>query len=584
MTSTRRDALSARTVVPAALALLQALLVLGPGLGRGVVITHDMAWSPRPRWTPFVLGLDTPAPRAVPSDAVAVLLGKVLGASLAQHLILLTILIGLALGVVALLAELLPGAGVLARCVAAIAAVWNPFVSERLAVGQWTVLLGLAVLPWALRAALRVVTGKPSGYAVALAIVCAAVGGVNSVLVVSGSVLLVFVAALVRERSARVAGVGRVAGLALAVTIGASAAWALPALTSPPQTGVDGVRAFAPVADSPLGVFGSLLGGGGFWNAGSHPEPRSHTLIAITAALLAIAGVIAALVRTQSRLRWCLALPVLVLTGLVLLSAFEVLDPVWDALVTGLPGGGALRDSHKFLSVWVVVAATGLGVLAQEARIRLPEGLLIPAAGLLLGLPVVLSPQLVWGLSGRLDAVTVPSDYLSGVDALSALPEGEVGLLPWSQYRRYDWNADRVSLTLAPRLIDKVVLYDDSLPLRSGIVPGESARAAEVSRRIQEGATAEEALAVSGVRYLAAELGPAQDVDTVGLRSLGRVVVDSPELLVVDVGTQPREDSRHTALLLGWTLTLLTMACVVGWRGVSRVTRKLPAGLLRLRP
>lgn len=581
MTSTRRDALSARTVVPAVLALLQALIVLGPGLGRGVVITHDMPWSPSPRWTPFVLGLDTPAPRAVPSDGVAVLLGKVLGASLAQHVILLSILIGLALGVVALLAELLPAAGVLARCVAAVAAVWNPFVSERLAVGQWTVLLGLAVLPWALRAALRVVTGKPSGYAVALAIVCAAVGGVNSLLVVSGSVLLVLVVAVVRERSARI---GRVAGLALAVTIGASAAWALPALTSPPQTGGEGVRAFAPVADSPIGVFGSLLGGGGFWNAGSHPDPRSHALIAITAALLAVAGVIAAFVRTQPRLRWCLALPVLVLSGLVLLSAFEVIDPVWDTLVTGLPGGGALRDSHKFLSVWVVVGAAGLGVLAHEARIRLPEGLLIPAAGLLLGLPVVLSPQLVWGLSGRLDAVTVPSDYLSGVDALSALPEGEVGLLPWSQYRRYDWNADRVSLTLAPRLIDKVVLYDDSLPLRSGIVPGESARAAEVSRRIKEGATAEEALAVSGVRYLAAELGTAQDVDTTGVRSLGRVVVDSPELLVVDVGTPSRESSTHLALLLGWTLTLLTMACVLGWHGVARVTRKLPAGLLRLRP
>lgn len=581
MTSTWREALTSRNVAPAVIALLQALLVLGPAMGRGVAITHDMAWSPIPRWTPFVLGLDTPAPRAVPSDAVAVLVGKVLGASLAQHLILLTILTGLGLGVVALLAELLPGVGVLARCVAAIAAIWNPFVSERLAVGQWTVLLGLAVLPWALRAALRVVAERPSGYAVALATVCAAVGGVNSLLVVSGTVLLVLVVGAVKERSARA---GRIAALALAVTIGSSAAWAVPSLTSPPKTGGEGVRAFAPVADSPIGVVGSLLGGGGFWNAGSHPEPRSHALIAITAALLSVAGVVAVIVRTQPRLRWCLALPVVVLSGVVLISGLEMMSPLWEAVVTGLPGGGALRDSHKFLSLWVVVAAAGLGVVTHEARTRLPEGLLIPAAGLLLGLPLVLSPQLVWGLNGRLDAVTVPSDYLSGMNALSALPEGEVGLLPWSQYRRYDWNASRVSLTLAPRVIDKVVVYDDSLPLRAGIVAGESARSAEVTRRITAGETAEQALAVSGVRYLAAELGTSQDVDTASLRDLGRVVVDVPGLLVVDLGAQRMKAPTHTALLIGWSMTLITAGCVGGWRGVLRVTRKLPTGLLPLRP
>lgn len=580
MTSMRREALTPRNLAPALLALLQALVVLGPGLGRGVAITHDMAWSPIPRWTPFVRGLDTPAPRAVPSDAVAVLVGKLLGASLAQHVILLAILIGLALGVVALLVELLPDVGTLSRCAAAVAAVWNPFVSERLAVGQWAVLLGLAVLPWALRAALRVVAAKPSGYAVMLAIVCAAVGGVNSLLVVSVSVLLVLVAGMAREWSARV---GRVAGLALLVTVGASAAWALPALTSPSRTSGVGVRAFAPVADSPVGVFGSLLGGGGFWNTGSHPEPRSHLLIAMTAALLAVAGVIAVIVRTTPRLRWPLLLPLIVLSGVVLLSAFEILNPVWRGIVTGLPGGGALRDSHKFLSVWVVVAAAGLGVVAHEARTRLPEGLLIPAAGLLLGLPLVLSPQLVWGLGGRIDAVAVPSDYLSGVDALSTLPVGEVGLLPWSQYRRYDWNADRVSLTLAPRLIDRVVLYDDSLPLRAGSVPGESSRAAEVSRSIAAGASAEKAIATSGVRYVAAELGTGQRVDTTGLRALGQVVVDGPKLLVVEVGAPPRRLELGAALPLGWSLTLLTVLSVGAWRGVARLTPKLPASLLRSR-
>ena len=62
-------------LVPAAVSALVAVVVLGPALGRGVVLAYDLAWSPDPRLTPFTLGTSTPAPRAVPSDAVGVVLG-----------------------------------------------------------------------------------------------------------------------------------------------------------------------------------------------------------------------------------------------------------------------------------------------------------------------------------------------------------------------------------------------------------------------------------------------------------------------------------------------------------------------------
>ncbi|WP_147065501.1 hypothetical protein [Knoellia locipacati] len=581
MTSRRWDPRSPRGVVPVVLAVLQAVLVLGPGLGRGVVITHDMPWSPDPRWTPFVLGLDTPAPRAVPSDAVAVLLGKAVGASMAQHLVLLTILVTLALGAAALLAELVPDVGMAGRCATVVAAVWNPFVSERLAVGQWVVVLGLAVLPWALRGALRVVRGTSTVYAVAPALLFAGLGGVNALLVVSGAVLTVLLAGAVRARSWPVA---RAAGVSLLLTAGLAGAWAVPALTARPVADALGARAFAPVADSPVGVIGSLLGGGGFWNTGTHPEPRSHVLIALTAALLMTAGVALALVAAPGRDGLLLAAPLAVFGVLVLLSVSGPAEQLWDTLVHRVPGGGALRDSQKLIAPWVVVGAAGLGVLADRAARRLPAGLRGPAVALLLGLPLVLSPQLAWGIGGRLDAVTVPSDYRQGVDELAALPPGDVGLLPWSQYRRYGWNDSRVSLTLAPRTVDRVVLYDDSLPLRSGTIAGESARAAEVSKSIGAGTPPDRALAAEGVRYVAAELGSGLDVDTGALRSSGRVVVDRPSLLVVDVGGPARSPSASGAGVLGWGVTLLTALGIIGWRGARRTDRKLLTGLLRSRP
>lgn len=583
MTSRRWDVPSPRVAVPVVVAVLQALLVLGPALGRGVAVTHDMAWSPDPRWTPFVLGLDTPAPRAVPSDAVVVLLGKVVGASLAQHLVLLTILVGLALGACALLDEVVPDVGVLGLSAAAVAAVWNPFVSERLAVGQWAVVLGLATLPWALRAALRVVRHGTSPYAVAPALVCAAVGGGNSLLIVGGTVLAVLLAGAVVARSRRVL---RAAGAAAVMCLGLSAAWALPALTASPETDTAGARAFAPVADGPLGVVVSLLAGGGFWNTGSHPEARAQALIALTSALLAMAGVAAVLLVGWFRRGspgMLLVVPVLVCWVLVLLSLGGPVEGVWEVLVSRVPGGGLLRDSHKLLGVWVVLAATGLGVLTDRAARRVPAGLVGPVVGLLVGLPVVLSLQLVWGIGGRLDAVSVPHDYRVGLTRVASLPPGDVGLLPWSQYRRYAWNENRVSLTLAPRMVDRVVLFDDSLPLRSGTVAGESPRAAAVSERIRDGAAPEQALADERVRYVAAELGGAQEVDTDAVRALGRVVVDGPSLLVVDTGGTTEPTGPRGAVLAGWGVTLLTALVLIGRRAVPEVVRKLPAGLVRSR-
>src|SRR5690606_3599113 len=78
----------APTMVPAVTAALVALVVVGPAFRPGVVLACDLAWSPDSRFTPFALGTAGPAPRAVPSDAVAIALGQVLGPGVAQSLVL----------------------------------------------------------------------------------------------------------------------------------------------------------------------------------------------------------------------------------------------------------------------------------------------------------------------------------------------------------------------------------------------------------------------------------------------------------------------------------------------------------------
>ena len=53
--------------------------------------------------------------------------------------------------------RLTAGLGTTARLAASGFAVWNPFVVERMSLGQWALVLGYAVLPWVLvsAAALR---------------------------------------------------------------------------------------------------------------------------------------------------------------------------------------------------------------------------------------------------------------------------------------------------------------------------------------------------------------------------------------------------------------------------------------------
>ncbi|MDT0215265.1 hypothetical protein Q9R29_15340 [Rothia sp. ARF10] len=555
-----------------------AAVILGPALSRGVVLAYDMVWSPDARLTPFATGATTPAPRAVPSDAFAWLASLVLTPQLAQKLILLAILAAASMGAVALLRELRPGASGLSVATVVVAAVWNPFVSERLVIGQWTILLGYAVLPWALRAARRSVAGVGSTYAVTVAMGVSGVGGVNSVVIVLLGVLALALVDLGRQPRRAVV----TAAAALATGLVGSAAWVLPSLASQTGASRSSVAAFAPSADTPLGTWGSLLSGGAIWNVAAHPSARAVPLLAVVAAALAVGGLACFAGEVRRRDAWGLLGPVMAGAAVVVLSVSPLTEGVWTWTVTELPGGGVFRDSQKFLAAWMLAVAVGTGVAVEMIKARVRT--LAPVAAVLVsGLLVALSPQLAWGVGGRLDAREVPPGYRSAADRVSDLPPGEVGLLPWSQYRRYPWNGDRVSLTLGPRIIDRPVLFDDSLPLRTGVVPGESDRAAAVTRLIDGGVAPVRALQSVGVRYVAAELDAGLPVDQRALRAAGTVVIDDPGLMVVDLASSVSEPAGSRWLTLGWGVTLLAVLVLVAV-GVGRVLgRKLPVGLLRSR-
>jgi hypothetical protein len=531
---------------PLATALAAALLLLGPALGPGLLLAVDLGWSPDPRFTPFVTGTGMVAPRAVPSDAAGVALGLLIGASAAQKLTLLLIVLGCGLGPVTLARRVRPGISPLATSAVAVAGIWTPFVAERLAVGQWTVLLGLAIVGFALRAAL----GSRPTLPVAACIALAGVGGANTLVMVLPPVLLALL--LTRPYAASL----RPIAAALGTGVGVAAVWAVPALIAAAPADPAGAEAFRPASDTPFGAALSLVSGGGMWNAATHPDARAALLPAAAATALAVLATVAAWRHRPARAVLTAAGMMLVL---VVISAAPGLDRAWSAIVGALPGGGLLRDAQKLLAAWIVLLAVGLG-LVVEALFRRPRGGPAAVGAVALALaPLAILPGIGWGLGGTLRAHAVPVDLRATATVLSDAPPGLVGVLPWNQYRRYPWNGERLALSLAPRMVDQPVLQNDALPLRGGTIAGEDARAAAVSAAIAEGVDPVAALRAQGVRYVLIEADAG--TDAVGSQATipagARVIAQGESARAYDLGPAPAIATQPASgpVRVGWIVT-----------------------------
>ncbi len=174
--------------------LCLGLLALGPGLKRGFLLSYDMVFVPRMPFSAALPGLAPP--RAVPSDLVIAVASRILPGDIVQKLVLLAIFVLGCAGVAALL-EREP---ILARLAGGVFYAWNPYVGERLIIGQWALLLGYASLPWVLRAVIRPAeapwrwTGR-----LCLALLPAAIGGFEAMTLAA---LVLVPAALVPEAAA----------------------------------------------------------------------------------------------------------------------------------------------------------------------------------------------------------------------------------------------------------------------------------------------------------------------------------------------------------------------------------------------
>ena len=555
--------------VGAIVGLVCGLIVLGPSLAPGYLLHYDLVFVPRLALSDRTLGVDGSVPRAVPNDFVVALLSHIVPGWVVEKALLLAVFVVVGAGVGALMRSRLGAAA------AALVATWNPYVAERLAIGHWGYLLGYACVPFLVAAAAAVRSGDRRGRTrLGLWLLLSAATGST------GAVLgLIAVLALLGMPSGSPASARRRLGefgWALAIFVLANATWWFAYLFLAPSQSTSrvGVEAFMTRADTPWGVVGSLLTGGGIWNQGVWFSER-QSLVVSGLALLAVVVSVALAVRDRV---WrggpdLCGLTVAGLVGLVLAAASALPggSQLMTAVVTDLPGGGLLRDAQKFVGLWILLIAVLAGRLVERVRAAgasagAQRTAALSIAAVVACWPVVTLTGLAWGAGGQWRSVDYPTSYARMAQRIDALPAGGVAVFPWTLYRQYSFDHDVVVLDPWQRLLDRDVLVNDDLPLVGGtVVPGESPDAHRTTVAVQSGRGIVSALREGGVRYVLVQTDQpaAGDIHEVTSRA---PIASAGDLRLYDLGAtgvrRPADSGpgRYT----GWVLAGFAVVAVAG--------------------
>lgn len=552
----------------AAWSLALAALMLGPGLGRGFVLSFDMVWVPDLAVRADVLGLGSGLPRAVPSDAWVAVLDEVVPGALLQKLALLGALVGGSLGIDRLLGRV----GLVARLAAVTLWQWNPLVVERLVLGHWPVLVGYAALPWVLVGA---ACWRRTGRCPWWLLVAVPVGSLS---ISAGLATCLAVVSVLAIGSAPRRQLLR----PMLLCVAAQAPWLASGLLHARDAVSDPAAAplFALSDEGPLPGPLAALTLGGVWNAEvvpvSRTGPGALVTVAVLAALLAVGVVLSRRRHTRLLVPWG---PLVLLWGVGwVLAVLTWLAPgPFGVLAAVVPGGGVLRDGSRLLVLCVPLLVALVAVAVDGAWGWLlarswPPVARLSLAGVLVVWPVTVLPDGAWGAGGRLAAVEYPSAYEAAREALGE-GSGDVLVLPLASYRQPEWNGGRKVLDPLGRVLVPVPVTSDELVVDDVTIAGEDPRGRQAADALSldDARARARALAAMGVGAVATDLtapGPAPEVE-------GTTVVDDAllKVVVLDGVAEPAVPTAWALVMaLAWALHVGLV--LVGLAGALRCLRQ----------
>jgi hypothetical protein len=479
---------------------LVTAVVIGPMAQRGWLLTLDWVSGPRTGWWSRV-GDRASLPAGPLFFTFAAALRSSTGAFAGW------LVPALALATAGWAAGRTGATTVWGRAAATTAAVWNPFVHERLYAGQVAMLAGYACLLGLVACQRRVGRGRP----VRLGLWWAAATACSLQFAVLGGMVLLALGLAApdpgsaagvaaptprldqpraedrepyrtgwwgRARDPLVAG-----GLAGALTV----AWLLLSHGEPPDAGSRAtVDAFATRSDTRWGLAVGTLLGRGFWRAApGAPGSWGGWWGDVLALAVPLGAAIGWWVWWRTRRR--VAVGVGVLAGAAWVLSWGTsgpLGPVYGRAVAALPAAGLFREAGKFLVVVALCAALVVGVAVdrldealRSPRRRAPAVLGPVALAAAVLLPVLSSPSLAWGVGGRLAAVRYPASWEQARRSLPAgAADGSVLVLPLLAYWDPGFTGGRIVANPARWYFGDVVRTGDDAGL-AGVAPSADTRA-----------------------------------------------------------------------------------------------------------
>lgn len=417
-----------------------SLIVLFPLLAPGYILTLDLVFTPHIQWPHDLTS-------TFPVRVIVWGLGQLLPGDVIEKLVLFVILFcsGISTHMLVISFKRTIYADTTWQLGAFVAGVFymiNPFTYSRFMAGQWMVLLGYALFPFFIRMLLELMEKPSMKKALMLGVMAAVVMAAS--IHFSGMIAVTAVVAWLLIAGKRRAAI-RYYAVSLATTIVLTCYWWIPALVGKSDLGVavagfNDVHfdAFRTTSHGAFGAIGEVLRLQGFWveARGFYLLPQDWVpawgLLFMGFWALVVVGAVKFWRIAPLLVRLCV---ICIVIG-VILAATPLIQ--WSSQY--VPFAAGYREPHKFAALvalgYAVLAAFGAMVVAQKTKKQRQR---TAVWGVLIVLPIILTPTMLWGFGGQLQPRHYPIEWYEANELLKREVAGseKVLVLPWHQYSEY---------------------------------------------------------------------------------------------------------------------------------------------------
>jgi hypothetical protein len=356
----------------------------------------------------------------------------------------------------------------------------NPFVYSRFMAGQFAVLLGYSLLPFAVHGLLVLLQRPNWRNSIVLGVWLTLIGIVSIHTLGSIAVLLAIAILLLvwrnRHHGDQLLRTLKFLGLSLALMVVLSGYWLVPLVLGHGATAqaLNGFtsgdqQAFETLGGSPIGRLANVLRLQGFWAEGHDlfRMPQAHMigwgLIVLALWLLIAVGVRNAWRRHERFI-------VVLLTASAGVGVLLAIDVANTALGNVLPFFSGFREPQKFVALVALAYAffAGQGVNALRSYYiyadQWTRATVALAVALLL--PILITPTMFWGFGGQLQSHQYPVTWVAMNERLNKDHANyNVLFLPWHLYMYYGF-VGRITASPATNYFDKPMIVSNQMELK----------------------------------------------------------------------------------------------------------------------